>query len=331
MDNPKVAIIILNWNGWKDTIECLESVYQINYSDYDIVLVDNNSTDESIKKIKSYADGKLEVESKFFNYNPNNKPIEISIFDEKPIPKTNKQTILIENKINYGFAEGNNIGINFALNYLKSDYILLLNNDTVVDKDFLKYLIDEGEKDEKIGLLGPKMYNYDYPNKIWCAGSKINWKFARGVHIGINEEDNGQYDKKIYVDYINGSAILIKKEVIKNIGLLDKQFFLYFEESDLAIRASKRGYKSLYVPYAKIWHKISKSGGGIKSEIGLYYITRNRWLFMKKWAQNGDFLIFVILQIFSAVFIPISMSIYYKNRNLFRVYYKGLWDGIISK
>ena len=175
------------------------------------------------------------------------------------------------------------------------------------------------------------MYYYDNPNIIWCIGGKIDWKLARGLHIGINETDNGQYAEKMNFDYINGSAILIKKEVFENVGLLDKKFFLYFEETDLALRASKNNYKRVFVPKSKIWHKVSKSGGGIKKEIGLYYITRNRWIFMKKWANKSDFIIFVVIQILGAIIIPIILSIYYNNRKLLPAYYSGFWDGLNEK
>ena len=333
MDNPRVTIIILNWNGWSDTIECIESVFQIDYNNFKVLLIDNNSTDDSIQKIKDYAEGKLKVRSKFFIYKKDNKPIEISSYIHEELESkkdlTNiKQLILIKNEINYGFAEGNNIGIRFALKNLNPDYILLLNNDTVVDKDFLKSLILEGEKKKNVGLLGPKIYYYDNPDIIWCIGGKIDWKFARGLHIGNNKPDNGQYNKKKNFDYISGSSLLIKREVIDDIGLLDENFFLYFEETDLALRATRKGYENLYVPNAKIWHKVSKSGGGMSKPIGLYYITRNRWLFMKKWARKSDFLIFVTLQILIAIILPIFLSIYYKNKKLFTAYYHGFWNGI---
>ena len=141
--NPTVAIITLNWNGWADTVECLESVYQINYPNYHVVVVDNHSSDNSVRKIKDYASGNLEVKSNFFKYDPTNKPIEIVQYSRenweiKKNSNTNKQLILIKNEINYGFAEGNNIGIEYALSNLNLDYIMLLNNDTVVDKKFLK-------------------------------------------------------------------------------------------------------------------------------------------------------------------------------------------------
>jgi GT2 family glycosyltransferase len=332
MDNPRVAIIILNWNGWEDTVECLESVYQINYKDFRVLVVDNNSSDDSIKKINEYVKGELKVESKLFK--SKNKPNGTVRYDkektDRHVSNTDQQLILIKNKKNYGFAEGNNIGIKYALKNLNPDYILLLNNDTVVDKDFLKELVKEGENNGKIGLLGPKIYYFNNPNVIWSTGGKIDWNLARGLHIGINEDDKGQYDEKMTLDYINGSALLIKKEVIDSVGLLDKKFFLYFEETDLALRASLNGYESLYIPNAKVWHKVSVSSGGIKDKIGIYYITRNRWLFMKKWANKGNYFIFAIIQILGAVILPTFISVYYKNRKLFLSYYKGLWDGITS-
>ena len=296
MENPKVAIVIVNWNGQKDTIECLESLYRIDYPDYEIIIVDNHSDDDSVKRIKEFYEG-----GKF---------------------------TIIENEENYGFAEGNNIGIQYALKNLNPKYILLLNNDTVVNVDFLKELINAGEKDAQIGILGPKIYYYDKPDVIWSAGCKISWKFARGIQIGTGEVDKGQYDDLKEVEYVSGSAFLIKTDVIDVIGLMDRKYFLYFEESDWTLRANHAGYKSLYVPTAKIWHKVSRSGGGISKPTGLYYITRNRWIFMKKWAEKSDYWIFMVYQVLGAFTFPIVLSIIYRNSNLFLAYYKGLKAGI---
>jgi GT2 family glycosyltransferase len=136
--------------------------------------------------------------------------------------------------------------------------------------------------------------------------------------------------KKKEFEYVSGSAFLIKTDVIQKIGLMDEKFFLYFEESDLALRALQSGYKSLYTPKAKVWHKISQSGGGITKPTGLYYITRNRWIFMKKWAGKGDYLFFFLYQIAAAILFPLVLSIYYKDQELFKAYYQGLWDGLTS-
>ena len=333
--NLKVSIIILNWNGWEDTIECLESIYQNGYHNYDLVVVDNNSNDESINKIREYCNGKIKIESSFFSYNPQNKPIEIvetvfNEFNENNIKSNSKRLILIKNDKNLGFAEGNNIGIDYALNNLNSDYVLLLNNDTVVDKKFLVEMLKVSESDHKIGIVGPKIYYYNDPNRLWFVGGKISWKFCRGLNRGYNEIDKGQYNKLIDVEYISGCAFLIKKEVIKKIGLLDKRYFLYFEEIDWTLRASNLGYRSVYVSKGNVWHKISKSGGGVKGKVGLYYITRNRWLLMSRWAKKTDFLFFICYQFIGALLLPLFFSIYYKKAELFIAYYRGLYDGIIT-
>lgn len=330
MNHPHVSIIILNWNGWKDTIECLESVYQIEYPNFDVIVVDNNSVDDSLDQIRAYSSGELKVDSDFFGYKAENKPLHITEYMEGETPSNikNPDLIIIKNKQNYGFPGGNNVGIKFAQKHLGTDYLLLLNNDTIVHPDFLNELVQEGDSNEIAGILGPKIYYYDKPDFIWSAGCRISWKLARGIQIGNNELDKGQYDEKKEVEYISGSAFLIKTNVINQIGLMDETYFLYFEESDWTLRAIEAGYTSLYVPKAKIWHKISKSGGGISNSIGLYYITRNRWIFMKKWAKRSDYWIFVVYQVFGSFFIPIFLSIYYNDLNLFEAYYKGFKSGI---
>ena len=235
--NPNVAIIILNWNGWEDTIECLESLFQITYPNYKVIVIDNNSTDESIKKIIEYADGDLELQSSFFDYDPSNKPFEITEYTKKEsellkshedyVNLSSNNLILIKNDKNYGFAEGSNIGIRFALNNLNPDYILLLNNDIVVEKDFLNKLIECAENDENIGIIGPKVYYYDFINKIQVAGAKINLWIGKSYLVGDGEIDKGQYDERKDVDYISGSCFLVKKEVIMKLGLFNAHYYCY--------------------------------------------------------------------------------------------------------
>jgi GT2 family glycosyltransferase len=329
-----VVIVILNWNGWKDTVECLESLYQNNYHNYGIIVVDNDSVDGSVDRIKDYCTGEIEVKSPFFRYNPYNKPIKILEINSNENNRIDNfefssKLILIRNNKNVGFAEGNNIGIRYALNNLNSDYILLLNNDTVVDKEFLVEMLKVSESDDEIGIVGPKIYYYDEPNRIWFARGKISWKFCRGLNIGHNELDVGQYEKITEIEYASGCAFLIKKEVVDRVGLLDKRFFLYFEEIDWTLRVSKLGYQSVFVPKGKVWHKISKSGGGIKEKVGLYYITKNRWLLMKRWAKKTDFLFFIVYQAVGALIFPVFFSIYYQNPKLFLAYYRGLYDGLL--
>lgn len=270
----KVFLIILNWNGWEMTLDCLKSLQDIKCDSFEmeIVVVDNGSTDDSISKIKNHPAGggtKIKTNIKDFKF--------------------------ILNSANLGFAEGNNVGIKYALEN-GADYVCLLNNDTRVDPDFLKELIKTGESDEKIGLVGGKIYfekGYEFHGDrhkekekgkiIWYAGGLIDWNNVYTTHRGVDEIDSGQFEVEVETDYVNGCLAFIKKEVFEKIGLFDKKYFLYFEDADLSIRAKKAGFKLFYCPASKIWHLnsgSSASGSGLHD----YFITRNRMLFGMKFA-----------------------------------------------
>jgi len=273
---PRVSIVILNWNGRKDTVECLESLYMIEYPNYEVIVVDNNSQDDSIKKIKDWADGKIKVKSKFFRYNPENKPIKYFIFPEDKLNsksyrlkkiKINKvlssqKLLIIKNKKNYGFAKGNNIVIKQILNENKSKYILLLNNDTVVDKKFLSGLVKVAESDDKIAIIGPKIYYYDYEGKsnvIWFGGGKIKWnKYPGYYHLNQFVEDikDNTYNNLKQTDWISGACMMINTENINPI--LDENYYFGCEDVDLCLQLIKK-LKIIYVPKSIIWHKVGKS------------------------------------------------------------------------
>lgn len=265
---PQVSVIILNWNGWKDTVECLESLYQINYPHYNVILVDNNSEDDSIEMIRNYCNGSLRPESKFFNYELNNKPIELVEYDENQLnnssnfPVTdvsydNNELILIKNNENYGFAKGNNIGMNFALGVLDPDYIMLLNNDTVVQEDFLMELVNAAERNPEIGMAGSKILKYNNPKIIDSTGHLL--KMGRIVDRGHEELDEGQYDNPEYIIGAIAAACLYKKEMLHEIGLFDETFFTVYEDAELSWRSHKNGWKTIYVPTSLVYHKRGKS------------------------------------------------------------------------
>jgi len=275
MSIPRVTIIILNWNGWKDTIECIESLYQINYHNYDVIVVDNDSKDESLEMIEEFCKGNIEVKSQFFKFDPNNKPIKIIQYTrsesqsaemgEKDVNQfnSNQKLIVIKNEKNCGFADGNNIAFKYALKALIPDYVLLLNNDTVVDKEFLSELVVAAEKDEKIGIVGPKTYYYDYNgqnNIIWSAGGKICWwRELVYLHIGLNKQDVGQYDFLTNVDWISGAALMVKVATIDEYPLLNSKYFFGNEDVELCIQTRNKDLKIVYVPTAKLWHKVGVS------------------------------------------------------------------------
>lgn len=290
MDKKRLNIIILNWNGKKDTIECLNSIAKIDYPDYQVIVVDNGSTDGSPTVIKGMFPA----------------------------------ITVLENKENLGFAGGNNVGIRFALNQ-GADYILLLNNDTIVEPDFLNTLIRVAETDERIGILGPKIYFFSDPSRFWHIGGKIDWRLGRASYRGYGQIDYGQLDMIEDVDYVTGCALLVKKDVFETVGLLDEQYFLYYEEIDFCIRAKKVGFRVVYVPEAKIWHKAFASSGGETAPIYVYYTTRNRLLFMRKYMTDSRWILFLICFFFNSILrrtIFIFIKSRWRGKSL-----KALWSG----
>jgi GT2 family glycosyltransferase len=260
---PLVSVIILNWNGWKDTLECLESLYQIKYPNYKVILVDNHSQDQSLKKIRQYCQGQIPVETKFFKYQKHNKPIKIreitnqeADFKEteaNSLDSTNPALTLIKNDANYGFALGNNIAMEYTLNKDNPDYILLLNNDTIVTPEFLSEMVKAGESDEKTGMVGCKLLNAFNPTVIDSTGHVISW--GRIVDRGHGEVDKGQYDEQLEVMGVMAAAALYNKEMLQETGLLDTSYVTLGEDADLSWRAHNQGWKAIYTPNAIIYHK----------------------------------------------------------------------------
>jgi len=314
---PKISIIILNWNGWKDTLECLESIYKINYQNYDVLVVDNGSEDDSLTHIHEYAHG-LSIfnfdprELALFEYLNHNDNVNEDYFKLN----SNQRMILIKNSCNAGFSAGNNIGIKFSLKNLKSDYILILNNDTVVQENFLDELVDFAGKDPQIGIVGPGVYYYDKPDKLAYIGQNIDLCDAK-----ISDPPH-ELGKPVQLDYIVGCGLLIKSSVIEKIGLLDPDYFLYYEDADWCLRAKKKGYKVFYVPKSKIWHKISDEKRSVAS---YYYGNRNSFLFVKK---NNDIKGFCYLKMFIKKSILSLYLIFTGNRKEGLAVIKAVYDGI---
>ncbi len=246
MNVKKVFIILLNWNNWHETRECLESLNRVTYSNFEIVVVDNNS--------------RVEEKTEFGNF-------QFSIF--------NFQTRLIWNAENLGFAGGNNVGIKYALEH-GADYVFLLNNDAIVSPDFLTELVKVAESDSSFGILGSRIYKYSTNEIVFDGGVVSKW---------LNKaEHTANFQFSIFnfqtVDYITGAAMLIKREVIEKIGLMREEYFLYYEDVDWCIRARRAGYNCVVVPESHVWHKVSATNKeGSPSYI--YYHARNSLMLAK--------------------------------------------------
>jgi GT2 family glycosyltransferase len=315
--NPKVAIIILNWNGWEDTIECLESLYQITYPNYEVIVVDNNSQNESIEKIKEYAEGKIEVVSNFFEYYDKNTPIKIIEYTREEAGggkereleyfPSNRKLILIENEKNYGFSKGNNIGIRYALER-GADYVFVLNNDTVVDAEFLNELIRVGEADKEIGILSPVVYYYNNPDRIQFGGGvKLNLYMGKITKLAKKEVKQGVI---IDAGIVSGAAMLIKRETLKEIGLFPLEYFLGWEDTDYCIKVSRGGWKIVCIPKAKIWHKGGRTFSNMGMDIGrVKYHTRGLQIIRRKYLSGFEYMLSIPLVAVQVIFILIAPMI----------------------
>ncbi len=295
MTKPLVSIVLLNWNGYEDTLEALESLYNINYPNYNVIVADNNSTNDSIEKIKAYAQGNIRVETEYTKY-LNNKPIKLNIVKEGEYPENidntstpeQKKLLLIKNRENYGFAKGNNIAIDYTIKQDKPDYILLLNNDTIVDPEFLNKMIDVALTDEKIGLIGPKFYYYDYEGShdtIWCIGSVVDLNHFPGHHSIMEEPDYDLTQDIIECDWVSGAGALIKTEAMPE-SYLSTEFFFGCEDIDLAISIKQKGFKVVTVTDSIIWHKVGMSrhkNSTFKTE---YNHVKTNLQFIKKHKSN---------------------------------------------
>lgn len=260
---PNVSIIVLNWNNWKDTIECLESLYRIKYENFNVILIDNGSDDDSVSKIKEYIQGDLTVESDFFTFHNLNKPLDYLELEKdrynglKIDDQYIKKLFLIKNDQNYGFALGNNVGIDFALKYLKPDYIEILNNDIVVAEDYLDEMVKVIKSDENIGMVGPLIYFYNYQGRKdvqTALGGYINW----WIYPGYNYlQDKIETTDPIELDWVTGASLLMRADLPQ--PYLGREYFFGGEDIDLSLRVKKAGYKIYLVPTSRIWHKISLS------------------------------------------------------------------------
>ena len=262
---PFVSVVMPNWNGKDDTLECLDSLRNLNYSKdrIEIIIVDNGSKDGSPETIKEkFSEMKQDG---FFSLK------------------------LIELPENIGAPAAINRGIKNA--HSDYDYIFKIDNDVIFDNESLNELVKASEKDERVGIAGGKVYFFENRKLIQSAGGKINLWRGWAMTIGYKEMDVGQYEKVQEVDWICGASMLLKKKIVKEIGLFDDIYFVYYDETDFAIRTKRARYKVLYIPYAIIWHKLSVAVQKIRN-LSLHYMTRNRIIFQRKYSNNFQYLFF---------------------------------------
>lgn len=283
-DFPLLSIILVNWNRPKDTLDCVESIRRSTYPNYRIIVVDNGSSDDSLLQLRKH--------------------------------KSN--LILIEAGKNLGFTGGNNKGIQYALN-LNAEYIFLLNNDTLIAPDALEKLVLAAEGDKNVGIVTPKILFYPQSTLVWAAGTAYSKGWMKPRLTGYKEIDAGQFDQERDLSWASGCALLIAKEVVAKIGLLDDEFFAVCEDLDYGLRVLQFGYRICYVPSAVIWHKESVSAGGYDAPQYVYYQTRNYILFHRRWA-NGFFHL-ILSQMRGYLFIV---------KRILRLIFQSKWRSVVG-
>jgi len=306
----KIYIILVNYNGYEDTIECLESLEELNYTDYQIIIVDNNSSDNSVELLSIFLQ---KYNDSFVVYQKKEAVLGGKVEEKNLI----NPVVLIDAKENKGFAAGNNIAMKYALSKNDFEYIWLLNNDTVIDKDSLKELVLGIEKYDNLGAVGSKILYYDKQNLLQNIGSKINedsfFKLCKPIlNLEKDNIDMGQYDYDFEVNDIMGASLLVKKEILNKIGFMPEEYFLYGEETDWNFNIQKHGYKLMTMFKSKVYHKKSRTTGGDDSLIALYYRTRNQFILNKKYMSKIKFIIFIYLFSLKKIFQSLRMS--HKNR-----------------
>lgn len=262
-DAPSVAVIVLNWNGIDDTVECLQSLMRVDYPRREIVVVDNASRESPRRRI--------EAEFPSVTY--------------------------LQTDRNLGYAGGNNVGIRYALER-GHDYVFVLNNDTIVEPDFLGPAIAVAESDPAIGVVGIKIMAWDKPERVWVAYGDVTYRHSLVRLIGYYGRDDGRYDRQRDVDWIPGTAMLFPRRALEKVGPFDENFFAYHEDVDWCTTARELGMRVVFAPGSRILHKGHRSSGGKGYVTPRQYLAgRNMVLFVRKHARWDQMLRFVVLNL----------------------------------
>ncbi len=270
MTNKHLAIIVLSYNTKELLENCLSSIFKaIKNSNAKLLVkvwvVDNNSNDGTETILKSFE-------------------------------RKQKNLSVIYNNKNFGFAEGNNIGIKRAIND-GAGKVMILNSDTLVKDDFWVSLVNFLDSNSSVGVVTPKIYfapGHEYHKEryksadkgkvIWSVGAELDWNNILGKNIGINKVDKGQFEKVIKVDFASGCCLMASAETWKKAGFFDERYFMYYEDNDLCLRVRKLGKEIYYVPRSRVWH-LNAGSSSVGGPIQDYFISRNRMLFGIRWAS----------------------------------------------
>ena len=282
---PSVAVIVLNWNGTEDTLECLSSLMLLDYPRCEIVVVDNGSR----------------------------------ISPRQVIAEQFPTVTYIETGDNLGYAGGNNVGIRHAL-AAGHDYVFVLNNDTVVEPDVLRRAVAVADSDPAIGVLGVKIIAWDAPERIWVAYGQVTYRHGLVRLIGYYGQDDGAFDTQRDVEWVPGTAMLFSRRALETVGLFDEEFFAYHEDVDWCTLAREQGFRVVFAPEPRIYHKGHRSSGGKGYVTPRQYLAgRTMVLYVRKHANALQALKFLLFQL-------VTLPLQYVRRSV-----TGETAGVTSK
>lgn len=297
MKEPRVSILFVNWNGKENTFELIESIRKIRYKNHDIIIVDNGSTDGTQEDFKRKGYDKFAT--------------------------------LIENGKNLGVEEAANVGMREALNR-GSDYVCYMDNDVIVEPNFLNFLVEEMEKHPEVAVSQSKVYYANPKNVIWCAGARYTFRGYRALNQG--EVDRGQTDYRTYVDAVDGN-FMIRTSMLKMVGLYYSELFIYDGPMDWFMRVEKMGYRALYVPKSVIWHKVSATYNKLErvGEAKVYYPVRNWLLIIRRNKIFPYFLGILLLELTLLAAYRFLKFIKGGQPELIKTYYTAIWHALIKR
>ncbi|MEI6727050.1 MAG: glycosyltransferase family 2 protein [Actinomycetes bacterium] len=246
-NTESVCVILVNWNSWPDTVACLESCAALTYPNVEIVVVDNGSADDSVVRLgERFPDLRV-----------------------------------VETGANLGFAAANNVGMRAALSG-GAEYVWLLNNDTVVDPSALSELVDALRTDRGAGIACSRIYYLNEPNRLWFAGGCLSAWSGWALHRGVDQIDHGQYDEVEEVDFATGCSLLARAAAVAACGPMAEDYFLYWEDVEWCVRARRAGWRVVYAPRSRVWHKVGGSSADGSGRVHWRYEGRNRLRFYAK-------------------------------------------------
>ncbi len=308
----KIYVIILNYNGWADTIECLESIFRNGYPACQVIVVDNASSDNSLEYLKDWAEGGLDIlvdknhYLRHLFFPPVSKSIPYVIYSEEEInnrftaksennsaDRVTKDSIghypiiFIQAKFNKGFAAGNNLGIKYAMINEDLDSVILLNNDTVIKPDALKNLIAAKDLYGNEAVYGGRIYYYAQPYKIWFDGGYFNPWLGKARHINMDKNRNEVPCDESFklINFMTFCFALLPVDIIKRVGLFDEDFFMYGEDLEYSYRLIESGCKIYQICNSEIFHKVGASSGKKASSFSVYWNFRNNIRFIRKFLK----------------------------------------------